>query len=327
MLDYTHDSYFATNATAQAALQAAADHVSAAINYAGTALIDSHDVVTGMSEGSTAAYDFEFEYQNPSNGAIQTLASIGDLSGGGLGVGEIRVFVGVRMLSGTTLGEGGPGVTAAMLSGSNIGSGFPAAVANANSAASLAYGRGDGGVIGSLNGTLGGEVVMVEIGPTIGNMWFDSDTNNDGMTDFDSWHFDHTTPVEAGKNDLYSVAVHEIVHAIGFGISETWNTLASGNDWTGANVIALQGTGQDVISGGHIAPDTMSTSIVDGSAQEAALDPTLTTGTRKHLTALDLAFLKDIGFSNVTAVPEPSSAFVGVFFAVAAARKRSRRER
>jgi hypothetical protein len=42
--------------------------------------------------------------------------------------------------------------------------------------------------------------------------------------------------------------------------------------------------------------------------QEVALDPTVATGMRKFLTALDLAFLRDIGYTTIVpapAVPEP----------------------
>jgi hypothetical protein len=47
----------------------------------------------------------------------------------------------------------------------------------------------------------------------------------------------------------------------------------------------------------------MSTRISDGAAQEAVMDPTLTQGTRKSLTALDLAFLRDIGYTTITPTP------------------------
>jgi hypothetical protein len=43
----------------------------------------------------------------------------------------------------------------------------------------------------------------------------------------------------------------------------------------------------------------MSRSIVNGAMQEVAMDPNITTGTRKYLTTLDLAFLRDIGYSTV----------------------------
>src|SRR5262249_46284022 len=37
----------------------------------------------------------------------------------------------------------------------------------------------------------------------------------------------------------------------------------------------------------------------DGAAQEAAMSPSITTGTRKDITRLDLAFLRDLGWQTV----------------------------
>jgi hypothetical protein len=56
----------------------------------------------------------------------------------------------------------------------------------------------------------------------------------------------------------------------------------------------------------------MSTVFGTATAQEAAMDPDLTSGTRKMLTALDAAALTDIGW-NVAAVPEPTSALFAAF--------------
>ena len=125
-----------------------------------------------------------------------------------------------------------------------------------------------------------------------------------------TFHYDSTTPVGAGENDFYSVALHELIHSIGFGTSETWTSLHSGTTWTGSNVIALEGTGANLVSadGGHIAEGRMSTRITNGTAQEAAMDPSLTVGTRKSLTQLDLAFLRDLGF---TTIPEPAPSVLG----------------
>jgi hypothetical protein len=51
----------------------------------------------------------------------------------------------------------------------------------------------------------------------------------------------------------------------------------------------------------------MSTNALTGAAQEAVMDPSITQGTRKYLTALDLAFLRDIGYSTIDWVTAPSS--------------------
>ena len=103
------------------------------------------------------------------------------------------------------------------------------------------------------------------------------------------------------------MALHEILHAIGYGASETWDSLKSGTSWTGPEAIAANGgSGIGLVNGGgdHLAPNTMSTTINGGVSQEVVMDPNLTVGTRKYLTELDLAVLRDLGYSTI---PEPSS--------------------
>ena len=47
----------------------------------------------------------------------------------------------------------------------------------------------------------------------------DNDGSQDSILDMDDyWHFDHTLDPASGKNDFYSVAVHEILHTMGFGL-------------------------------------------------------------------------------------------------------------
>lgn len=98
--------------------------------------------------------------------------------------------------------------------------------------------RGSGPVFGNLirSPNYSGEVAHYDLdyGITVGNLWFDSDTDNNGSRDNNAtlsnfWHYDADTPVEAGKTDLYSVALHEILHVMGVGTSQTWNELSSGN--------------------------------------------------------------------------------------------------
>jgi hypothetical protein len=159
----------------------------------------------------------------------------------------------------------------------------------------------------------------LEFGPTVGNLWFDIDTDNNGVNDLleatdpgDFWHYDHTTRTGlSGKNDFYSVAVHEILHALGMGTIDNWDDLASGVDWSGAAVIAELGSGTGALhtDSSHIAWGTMSTTIEGGTTQEAVMDTSITMGTRKEATVLDGAFLQDIGWT-LTVVPEPSRAFL-----------------
>ncbi len=303
-LDYTHDTFFAGNAAAKAALEQAVADINAVITTDLNPV--TMDTVMGDSGGgTTATFNFSYSYTNPTTGSS---ISITDTTLPG----SMTLFVGMRNLAGTTLGQGGPGGSGISASGT-IGAGSLAA-AIAAAEASYEHHRGGGPTIGNLSGTLGPESFSFDMGPTVGNLWFDSDTDNDGDFDTagelaDSWHFDHTTDVAAGKNDFYSVALHEVLHSVGYGVGDSWDALTSGTEWLGANGIAANGgTGAGLVDGGgsHLALDTMSTRISDGMLQEVVMDPNITVGTRKTLTALDVAVLQDLGW-NVSAVPEPSS--------------------
>ncbi len=92
-----------------------------------------------------------------------------------------------------------------------------------------------------------------------------------------------------------------MLHAIGIGTAESWDDEISGTNWSGSEVETLTGSGGGLVAsdGGHIASGTMSTRLSDGQPQEVVMDPTLTLGTRKELTVLDLAFLRDIGYETI----------------------------
>jgi hypothetical protein len=57
----------------------------------------------------------------------------------------------------------------------------------------------------------------------------------------------------------------------------------------------------------HWTSGLSSYSYQNGAAQEAMMDPSLTQGDRKYPTTLDMAAMKDIGYT-VTAIPEPAEA-------------------
>lgn len=311
IVDYSQDqasqNFFGNNATARSALEAAVADINAVLSFNLGAI--TNDTVTGTSGGGTSAtFNFSYNYTNPATGGSETIEDTR------LGAGEFRLFVGARNISGATLGQGGPGS-----GGIGIGWGVrggPLSAAIAAAEASYQHRRGDGPTMLTHNGTLDGEDYSFGIGPTVGNMWFDQDTDDNGIADDQAtlesnWHFDHTTDVAAGKSDFYSVALHETLHALGLGESETWDSLVNGTDWLGSEVMTLNGTGIGVIDGGgsHFTSDLMSVRLSDGLAQEVVMDPSVTTGTRKYLTELDVAILRDLGYSTVTAIPEPSGFF------------------
>jgi hypothetical protein len=197
---------------------------------------------------------------------------------------------------------------------------------NAEAASNAVMTRGSGPIIGSIDNTLFGSPFSFKFGTLIGSLALDADTDDNGAFDSAStldayWHFDHTAPVPAGKFDFYSVALHEMIHTLGFGTSDTWDAQVSGTNWLGANVIALTGSGADLVTGGHITASVASFRLIDGAMQEAAMDPSLLRGTRKTLTQLDLAFLRDLGYVTV---PEPSAAVLLAVALLFTSQRRSR---
>ncbi|MFM9092552.1 MAG: hypothetical protein ACKOUK_12545, partial [Verrucomicrobiota bacterium] len=163
----------------------------------------------------------------------------------------------------------------------------------------------------------------------VGSLSFDSST---------SWFFD-ATPLTSktftGQYDFFSVAAHELLHVLGFGITETgwgWNAKLFGGTFNGSRSLeektALDGI--PLSSGNsHWAAGTLSFSMRDGTSQETLMDPDIAAGVRKYLTSLDLRAMQDIGYvTNFTAVPEPATcgAGAGVFCLVWAWRRRGRRD-
>jgi hypothetical protein len=137
-----------------------------------------------------------------------------------------------------------------------------------------------------------------------------------GSVSFDTsadvdWHYDHTTPPTAGESDLFSVAIHELGHALGLGASDEWDALTTGSGnaayFTGSAAVAEQGSivplaynnvaGTLVADYAHWRDGTESTIFGSQTTQEAAMDPSITQGKRKRLTALDAAALVDVGWT------------------------------
>lgn len=302
--------YFGNNSTARATIQKAAADVSAVIiSSLSSVNQDTFSVTTG---GSTVGFDWEYRVKNPTTG--------GDIiiNPGYIAANTVSVWVGDSNISqGNTLGIGGGSSLSlgySYTAHSAIVQNFGPAVAQLNALSEAEYRRGQGPVF-RRTGTLAVDynkdnvvdvtaLLDVDMGVAYGTIQLDVDTDNQGGTDSTAtlnnfWHLDYQTPVPSGKNDLYSIMIHELLHVLGVGASHTWNSQIGGSNWFGAEAIEEHGTGTGLVGGSHIAEGIMSRSIVDGAPQEAALDPTITTGKRKYLTTLDLAFLRDLGYSTV----------------------------
>lgn len=170
--------------------------------------------------------------------------------------------------------------------------------------------RGVAGIT-RMSGTLGGSPTDTDYAPWGGVVTFNSAA---------PWYFDadpSTTESLAGLNDFYSVALHEITHVLGIGQAPSWNNKVNvSGDFTGSSSVQTYG-GEVPLNGGqdHWAEGTMSIVSGTGVIQEALMDPSLTIGTRKYITDLDLVGLEDIGW-EVSAVPEPTTVGLVTAFAL-----------
>lgn len=211
------------------------------------------DTLTAITSTTQASYNASF--WQPVTGNIATLNSFS------VEADSLTVFVGAHNI-GYALAQSGPG------SGSYSGKGVtPAFIDNAN-------GRGEPGAL---------TYPATDFAP-----WGGSITFNDGY----SWYTDtDTTTNEAFSGyDLFSVAMHELGHVLGFGSAASFNNLVVGGVFTGAAVNAEVGYSPSVTSG-HWAYGT--DAMRSGIAQ----------GQRKPFTETDFAALKDIGW-QVAALPE-----------------------
>lgn len=205
-------------------------------------------------------------FPNPSTGALD---SVVDLN---VAADEILIFAGARSLSGSTLGIGGFG-------------GFSAS--GTSSFLTEVSTRGELGV-----GT-------TDFAPWGGSITFD--------TSGTSWYFGASSSVLGGSSDFLSVAYHELAHALGIGTASSWNAMIVG-DGSCTSGLAFGGAAANTSNGGAdpcVESDAghFENGLTNGG-QEVAMDPSLTTGTRKLLTGLDIAALDDVGWEpNV--VPEP----------------------
>ena len=198
------------------------------------------------------------------------------------------VYVGASNLGGSTLGLGGAGGYEA--------SGFTPWF-------NTLQGRGQAGALLS---------TPTDYGPWGGTLAFNSTK---------TWYFDSdpsTVETFTGQNDFYSVAVHELGHLLGFSLlldensnpANSWSAVTNSVSgiFSGTHAMALNGGAGLQLSGdlSHWADGTMSTVVGTGAAQETAMDPSLTVGTRKYFTALDYAGLQDIGW-QLAPIPEAST--------------------
>ena len=255
LINYSLDTnnFFDTSAKKEL-LQAAADSVA-------NALADNLLGITPGPSGIGSDNTWSVIFGHPATGAEH---SITDLT---VAADTILVYAGGRELSGTTVGQGGPGGF----------SSFGTDEFNDNVAA-----RGQSGALLAMEtdfGVWGGTITF--------------DTVND-------WHFGLTTDgLDSAETDFFSVAQHEIGHLLGIGTANSWKNQITDGRFTGtASVASFEADVPLFSDGSHWAEDTMS------NGQVAAMNASLLNGTRAQFTELDFAALSDIGWEVTPAVPQ-----------------------
>ncbi len=319
-LGFVDNSDFATNPTARAAIQAAADDITAALLPTSLSPIN-HTIAsqrwrwTASSGNLTMVQSWAYFVGAEFGGIIPANnPPCSDTSC--VAANEVNVLVRGQALPGNTLGTGAPSGSSfgdagwsyngPQLNQSQLQSRVTSLTNTLEGLINSELTRGGNGpVIGTITGTntvnfgeglSASEDYSVSYGPAYGTLSLDTSWGNETFEQY--WHIDHTAPVPSGKNDLYSVALHEMLHAIGFGTSETWDDLSSASNWLGSEVND-EFNGVGIVDGGHVTAGRTGQNIYTGATQEAVMDPNITQGTRKFLTTLDLAFLRDLGYQTI----------------------------
>lgn len=296
VVDYSYDSqdFFgagnpdgaAAGAQARTALEAAAGYFSRLLEDSFSPIAVPPPYNSGVFNGQVT-WTWSHSFFHPGTGLLQEVVDDSFMED------EYRIYAGGRSLSGSFLGRGGSGG----FGWSSIPSGgFTASEISEINAITDAF---DSAV--SQRGEPSGFAAWG------GHVAFD----NDGTAD---WHYDHTVAPTGSQDDFFSVALHEIGHAIGIGSSLEWNSLLSNGAFVGASAMAAYG-GPVPADLGHFEDGVLSTIRGTSAAQEAVMDPTLAPGTRKLWTTLDAAALGDIGW-QVAAIPEPSSLLLATLAAL-----------
>src|SRR5262245_16536883 len=241
-LDYSYDAanFFGAGnpqgptggAQAKAALEAAASFYS-------TILTDSFSPIQTPAPFHSSQFDGQVTWQwteNFNNPATNAATVVTNAT---IAADQYVIYAGARSLTGSTAGIGGPG-----------GFGW----------SSNPTGGWSQAEINQINATTATFQNQVEKRgqPSGFSRWGGTITfDNDGST---PWFFNHLGTPSGNVTDFYSIALHELGHAVGLGSSTDWTNLVSGSTFTGINAEAQHGGTAIPLSAdlGHWANGTMS---------------------------------------------------------------------
>ncbi len=302
-LDYSYDTnnFFAPGSQARKTMVAVADFYSQILADTFSSISTPPTFTSSLPSGSSVSWSWTMTFDNPSAAGLESLTNQS------IEADEFRLFVGAKSLPGTTVGQGGPGgfawaSTVDPPSGSQFTQSEISQInAITNQFSNAVTTRGETSGFAAWGGAVS----------------FDTDASA-------NWHLDHISLPPTGKNDLFSVALHEVGHALGLGSSTAWNALAIGSGSTAsfigsASIAEFGGSvplafnnvgGSPVADKAHWRNGIMSNVFGGSASQEALMDPSINSGTRKRLTNLDVAALTDIGWS-VLAPPNLPGDFNG----------------
>lgn len=215
----------------------------------------------------TGFNSWSVSFSHPATGNQQALANVS------VPADTLLIYAGGRSIDGVAIGIGGPG-------------GYSAS-GTQNWLDTISR-RGEG--------TTGG-ASAVDFAPWGGSITFDSTKN---------WHAELDSNPSFGENDLFSVALHELAHVLGFGSAPSFDADINHAQGTFTGVYASLDAGGpiDLAEGvSHWASGTTGVSFATGLESQATMTPEITVGSRKYFTSLDLAGLRDIGWTLSSAGP------------------------
>lgn len=199
---------------------------------------------------------------------------------------EIVIYAGSRSLTGNTAGLGGPG---------GVGFNVPSITcqtqaecdqiqAEINEFADNLNTRGQAGAAAS---------PATDYSVAIGAITFDDGADRD-------WYFGiDPSGIQNGQTDFITIATHELAHAFGFGLAESWQTNVSGGTFVGPDAVAAyQGSGNVPLvrdAGGafsHWAEDVV-------NLQDTIMGEEVIGSARQLFSPIDFGAMSDIGWDVI----------------------------